>query len=111
MIAEPTNKLTISQKCQLLEVPRSSFYYKKRPESEFNQTLMRLIDEIHTKHLTWGSRKIRDYLRALEHKVNRKRVQRLMTLMQISVIYPKKRRYPDGESSVYPYKLRNLVIW
>jgi putative transposase len=72
---------------------------------------MRLIDEQYLKTPTWGSRSMRTHLRRLGHKINRKRVQRLMRLMGLEAIYPKptmSRAHP--EHKIYPYLLRDLSI-
>ena len=54
---------------------------------------------------------MRNHLRRLGYKVNRKRVQRLMRLMGLEAIYPKpKTSRPHPEHRVYPYLLRNLKI-
>ena len=54
---------------------------------------------------------MRNYLRRLGHKVNRKRVQRLMRLMGLEAVYPKpKTSKPHPEHKIYPYLLRNLSI-
>jgi putative transposase len=72
---------------------------------------MRLIDEQYLKEPTWGSRSMRNHLRRLGYKINRKRVQRLMRLMGIEAIYPKpKTSRPHPAHKVYPYLLRNLTI-
>lgn len=72
---------------------------------------MRLIDEQYMKHPTSGARSIRNYLRRLGHKINRKKVQRLMRLMGIEAIYPKpKTSRPHPQHKVYPYLLRDLII-
>jgi putative transposase len=39
---------------------------------------LELIDTEYTQHPFYGSRKIKHYLNGLGHKINRKRVQRLM---------------------------------
>ena len=58
-----------------------------------------------------GSRSMRNHLRRLGYKINRKRVQRLMRLMGLQAIYPKpKTSSPHPEHKVYPYLLRNLDI-
>lgn len=111
MIDSDHTKITIKEQCKLLGISRSSFYYKAKPETPFNTELMAHIDQIHTDHITWGSRKIRDYLRNMGYKVNRKRIQRLMRVMEMQVLYPKQnlsRR--NHEHHVYPYLLRNLEI-
>jgi len=72
---------------------------------------MRLIDEQYLKEPTWGSRSMRNHLRRLGYKINRKRVQRLMRLMGIEAIYPRpKTTRPHPEHKVYPYLLRGLTI-
>ena len=72
---------------------------------------MRLIDEQYLKTPTWGSRSMRNHLRRLGYKINRKHVQRLMRLMGLEAIYPRpKTSRPHPEHKVYPYLLRNLNI-
>jgi len=111
MIKRNNSPLTIKMRCELLELPRSSYYYKGRGETSENIMLMEQIDKIHTEHITWGSRKIRDYLRNEGYKVNRKRIQRLMRKMEIQVIYPKKNlSRANQEHKVYPYLLKDLDI-
>jgi putative transposase len=111
MIEKQESAISIKKKCELLELPRSTYYYKSRPETEENLYFMRRIDELHNENITWGSRKIRDFLRNEGYKVNRKRIQRLMGKMEIKVVYPKRnlsRR--NHQHNVYPYLLRNLDI-
>ena len=72
---------------------------------------MRLIDEQFLKTPTWGSRSMRNHLRRLGYRVNRKRVQRLMRIMGLEPIYPKPRTSrPHPDHKVYPYLLRDLTI-
>ena len=83
--------LSISRQCDLLGLPRSSYY---RPmvftfESHKNLELMRVIDKEFLRHPFYGSRKLRDYLNRQGFPVNRKRVQRLMRLMEIESVAPK----------------------
>lgn len=72
---------------------------------------MRLIDEQYLRAPCWGSRSMRNHLRRLGYKVNRKRVQRLMRIMGLEAVYPKPRTSrPHPGHKVYPYLLRGLVI-
>jgi len=73
--------LTKTRRCELLDVARSTAYYRPEPVSEEDLVLMRLIDEIHLRLPFYGSRRIRDELEEHGHTLNRKRVQRLMRLM------------------------------
>ena len=111
MIDPAHQDLSVSRQCQILNINRSTFYYKKKPIKPEDLKLMELIDKQYLKTPTWGSRSMRNYLRRLGYKINRKRVQRLMRLMGLEAIYPKRntsRPYPGHK--VYPYLLRNLKI-
>ena len=107
-------KLSIQRQCELIELPRSSYYRestlagREQPE---NLELMRLIDEEYTRHSFYGTRQMRNYLRKKGYKVNRKRLQRLMRKMGIQSVAPKPgTSKPHPDHKVYPYLLRNLVV-
>ena len=103
--------LSIVRQCRLLNIQRSSFYYRSKPVKAEDLKLMRLIDEQYLKTPTWGSRSMRNHLRRLGYRVNRKHVQRLMRLMGLEAIYPKPRTSrPHPEHKIYPYLLRDLSI-
>lgn len=69
------------------------------------------IDRIYTDHPYYGSRRITTCLADMGRNINRKRVQRLMRLMGIEGIYPKRKREGKGsEHKVYPYLLRHTPI-
>lgn len=105
-------KIPVYRQCELFGLARSSYYYKASGESGYNEILMILIDEVYTKHPFLGARKIAEYLETLMgHAVNKKRVSRLMRVMCIAAVYPKKRlSAPDDKAKKYPYLLRGLKI-
>ena len=108
---EPPLKLSVRRQCELLRVCRSGLYYEPEPTSSEQLELMRRIDELHLKWPFYGSRKITQALRQEGREVNRKRVQRLMRLMDLSAIAPKPNTSrAAAEHPVYPYLLRNLKI-
>ena len=72
---------------------------------------MRLIDETHMKYPFYSSRRIGDWLEDQGFRINRKHIQRLMRMMRIQAIYPKKKTSLPGKGhKVYPYLLRGLQI-
>jgi len=100
------SRLTIEQQCELLGLPRSTYYYQPRSESAENLRLMRRLDELYLECPFFGSRRM-----AVTLGVNRKRAQRLMGILGIEALYPKpnlSRRAPGHE--IYPYLLRGLSI-
>ena len=104
---EPNHEsLAVARQCELIGLPRSTAYRRRRGESAENLSLMRRIDEAYTGRPCLGSRKLAVLLGA-----NRKRVQRLMRLMGIEGVRPRRRTTrPGAGHRVYPYLLRNRVI-
>jgi putative transposase len=95
----------------LLELPRSTYYHAGGGESATNLRLMRLIDEQYLKTPFYGSRGMTQWLRRGGYNVNRKRVRRLLRVMGLEAIYPRRRTSgPCPEHRIYPYLLRNLAI-
>ncbi|MCH9628218.1 MAG: IS3 family transposase ISDsp4 [Chlamydiales bacterium] len=104
-------KISIVRQCDLVSLPRSSFYFRPATESPENLEIMRLIDEEFLRHPFYGSRKIILYLKEKGFTVNKKRVLRLMRLMGIFPIYPKPNLSKAGKGhKIYPYLLRGLSI-
>src|ERR1700679_1797588 len=98
--------LTIQQQCDLLGVPRSSYYYQPRRETTQNLRLLRRLDQLYLKRPFFGSRKM-----AVERKVNRKRIQRLMHILGIEAHYRKPNlSRPAPGHRIYPYLLRGVEI-
>ena len=85
MIERKAN-LSIRRQCELLSVPRRSYYYRSKGENKLNRELMLLIDEQYLKDPTYGSRRMTAHLRRKGYRINRKRVQRLMRKMGIRAI-------------------------
>jgi putative transposase len=106
-----SHPLPKTQRCELLAVARTTAYYQSEPVSQEDLQLMRLIDEIHLKYPFYGSRRIGDELKDRGHRVNRKRIQRLMRQMGLQALYPRRRTSQPGKGhKIYPYLLRDLVI-
>ncbi len=96
----------MSRQCQLLGLARSSWYYEPLGESPENLSLMREIDRLYIKRPFFGTRKVREAF-----GINRKRAQRLMRLMGLEGVRPKRSTSrPAPGHKVYPYLLRGLAI-
>src|SRR5688500_5980567 len=80
-------RLSITQQCRLLELPRSTYYHAGVGESDENLELMRLIDEQYLRTPFYCSRGMTQWLIRQGHDVNRKRIQRLMRVMGLAAIY------------------------
>jgi putative transposase len=110
--AQAHDSLSISKRCELLGVNRSSFYYQPKPISEENLRLMRAIDEQFMKTPVYGYQKMTDHLNNnCGFKVWRERVRRKMRKMGLKAIYRKPRTsQPHPEHKIYPYLLKGMEI-
>ena len=111
MIESAHKEITVSRQCELLGLPRASYYYEPNRDDRYNELLMNLIDEQFTKTPFYGVPRITESLIKKGHPVNRKRIRRLTRKMGLEAIYPKKnlsKAHPDHKK--YPYLLRDVVI-
>ncbi len=111
MIQSKHSVLSTANQCKLVGMARSTYYFEPSGESDFTLNLMRMIDEQHLKTPWYGQRQHARHLRRQGHKVNRKRIGRLMRLMGLRSLAPQpftSKRAPGNP--VYPYLLRDLNI-
>lgn len=111
MINKESKILSLSEQCRILNLSRSNLYYTPIEESEENLAIMRFLDIQYYKTPFYGSRKLSVLLTNEGYQVCRKRVRRLMKLINWQTFY----RAPNTsignkEHKIYPYLLRNLTI-
>lgn len=107
------HELPVVRQCEVLELSRSTAYYRPLPVAEADLTRMRRIDELHLKWPFLGSRRLRDLLNTEGFEVGRKHVASLMRRMGIETLYRKPRTSAPGTGAahrVYPYLLKHLAI-
>jgi putative transposase len=111
LIEQANLKISIKRQCELLEISRSGFYYQSKGTNPYNLQLMKLIDEQYLRTPFYGADKMAVWLRLHGHKVNVKRIRRLMRIMGVEALYPKRNlSLANKEHRKYPYLLRNIVI-
>ena len=107
----PCEELSIRRQCELVGISRSGYYYEPVPESAENLALMRRLDELHLARPMFGSRRLTALLQREGQEVNRKRVARLLQVMGVQVLYPKRSlSQPAPGHRIYPYLLKDLEI-
>jgi putative transposase len=105
------HELSLTRQSQILELSRSTLYYKAVQVNARDLELMKLIDEIHLKYPFYGSRSIRDELRDQGYKIGRGHISTLMKKMGIEALYRKPRlSKPHPGHKVYPYLLKGMAI-
>jgi putative transposase len=111
LVETDNDSISVCRQCELIGLPRASFYYEPAGESAENLLLMRLLDEQYTRTPFYGVLKMTAWLRENGHPVNCKRVRRLLRLMGLEAIYPKPRlslALPGHQ--IYPYLLRGVKV-
>src|SRR5512145_35952 len=112
IVDKANTKLSINRQCQLLSIQRSGYYYREKEDGTLNRELMAEIDKEYTARPFRGVPSMTEFLRRdMGYKVNKKRIERLFKLMDISAIVPGPHTSKGcKEHKKYPYLLRNLKI-
>jgi len=114
MIEPGHKKLSVRRQAAMLGVNRNRL--PKRPKGAQHPpsgdlSILRDLDELHTRWPFYGQRKLLWELRARGWDLGRKRLRRLMRQAGIEVVAPKRRTsMPDPGHRKYPYLLRGLAI-
>jgi putative transposase len=106
-------RISIVGQCELLGLARSSLYFRACRDTDYNEKLMRLLDEQYMKTPCYGVEKLTAWLRREGHPVNPKRIRRLLRLMGMEAIYPRPKvnlSVPDKAHKIFPYLLRGVPI-
>jgi len=104
-------EIPVYRQCELLGLSKSAYYNKPRDKSSLNEELMRMIDEQYTQTPFYGVPRMAQWLRRQGYCVNRKRISRLMKLLGLEAVHPKRNlSKPFKEHKKYPYLLREISI-
>lgn len=102
--------ISIRRQCDLLDISKSSLYYNHWLSDE-DIRLMNLIDEIYTKRPFYGNRRVTKVLQNDWEHIGRKKVRKLMQILWVEAIYPKKKTsIPNSQHKKYPYLLKGYKI-
>jgi putative transposase len=111
-MVEPNHPdLSMVKQCALLDISRSSLYYRPKGPSQEDLALMKLMDHQYLATPFYGSRRMTAWLQRQGHQVGRKRIRRLMRTMGLQAIYRRPRTsQPGAGHKVYPYLLGGMEI-
>ena len=111
MIDPDNDNLSVRRQCELLQLARSGVYRPKPEVAASDLAVMRRIDELHVEMPFYGSRRMTFELNQAGAAINRKRVQRLMRVMDIVALVPRPGTSKPGPGhKIYPYLLRGVSI-
>ena len=111
LIDRDHQQLSLVRQCILLAVSRASVYYRPVPTRAEDLELMALMDRQYLKTPFYGSRKMKAWLLGEGYLVSRKRVRRLMRLMDLEAIYRRPNTSkPAPGHRIYPYLLKGVEV-
>ena len=103
--------LSTVRQCALLDISRSSLYYRRKETSPEDLAVMKAIDQQYLATPFYVSRRMTVWLQRQGCRARRKRVQRLMRTMGLAAIYRRPRTsLPAPEHKGYPYLLGGMEI-
>jgi len=103
--------LPLTRQAEVLQLSRSTLYYRPRPVSAENLAMMRRIDELHLDFPFAGARMLRDMLNLEGVEIGREKVKRMMRRMGIEALYRRPNTSkPAPGHKIYPYLLRKLPV-
>jgi putative transposase len=103
--------LPISRQAKVLNLARSTVYYKRRTVSVEDMALMRRLDELHLNFPFAGARMLKALLQREGVSVGRRHVATLMKRMGIEAIYRRPNTSkPAPGHKIYPYLLRGVKV-
>ncbi len=111
LVRSKLKSLSVARQCELLGINRTSLYYRPKEIKAYDLKLMHRIDEIYTDISTYGYRRIHAKLKEEGYRVGHNKVHRLMQIMGITAIYPKRKRQTGikpKEHKIYPYALHSF---
>ena len=111
MIRPRHKTLSIRKQCEILSVPRSSFYYQPVAEKPENVKMMEIMDKHLLKHPTEGVLSMVDMLKDMGYPVGPKRIRRLFKVMGHQTLYRKKNLTRGAlKEFIKPYLLRGIKL-
>jgi putative transposase len=103
--------LPLQRQAALLQLSRSTLYYRPRPVPAADMAIMRRIDALHLDYPFAGARMLRDLLRGEGIAIGREKVSGMMKQMGIEALYRRPNTSkPAPGHKIYPYLLRRLAV-
>lgn len=110
-IEKSHKSLSVRRQCELLQIHRSGLDYKAKGEKAENTEMMRLMDAHYLDVPTAGVLTMQTHLQEQGYRPSCVRIRRLMRLMGLVPVYPKKNLSKLGSREyIHPYLLKGLDI-
>ena len=102
--------LSKARQCELLEISRSSVYYKATVMSGYKMSIFNKIDEVYADNPDYGYRYIHKQLVEDGYNIGRDRVLKYMGVMGIEAIYPRKKKKTVTAADNVKHKVYSYLL-
>lgn len=113
-MVESNGNLSLRNQCELLCIPRTTFYYKPKSMGQVNLYIMKLMDEQYLRTPFYGFPRMYDYVvkSCPTWILNPKRVYRLYNIMGLRSLLPGPNTSKPNREAIYkfPYLLKDIEI-
>jgi transposase InsO family protein len=92
--------ISISALCEILKLPRSTYYYKNKEYQEDIVLVSHISDIFKDNHRSYGTRRIKVGLSNMDYHVSRRKIARIMNQENLVSKYTKSRFKPSQTESV-----------
>ena len=82
-LVDEDGETSVSKQCQMVDIERSTYYYKAKQESDEDLEAMVLLDKLHMEDPTRGTRRMSDELKKLKIQIGRHHTRTLMQVMRM----------------------------
>ena len=112
MIDKSNTEISVNKQCEILDLQKSSFYYKKKERFSSEKTLIKkCISDIYEDLPFYGYRRVHKELQEMDIEIGKDRVQKYRNELNLKTIYPRKKTtIPNKQHKKYPYLLKGLEI-
>ncbi len=111
MIEHGSKEVNKKRMCELLNVARSTIYYRTTSSENDDVVILNEVRDIYQESPFFGYRRILVELKKRGFDINHKKLQRLLAIAGIRAVYPqKKTTIRNPQHKIYPYLLRDLCI-
>ena len=94
--------------CRVLKIPRSSYYYEKKPKPDESKLVKKIVDIFKSSRNNYGTRKIKAKLKEENIIVSRRKIGRIMRHEGLVSNYTKA-KFHHPKSSCNESKVNNIV--
>jgi putative transposase len=107
---EVDNKLSLNKQCELLNLPKSTYYYEAVKNDKL-YLFLNVVEAVNSKYPFYGYRKLTLEIRRLGYNTSEKKVRKAMGALNIKAIYPEPNlSLPNNEHKKYPYLLNDITL-